>query len=264
MSGSDTSSGSNTTMQALAPSSGTQFWNTTYNAWFQYVVNRWVPLGSPDPRYGFYLFDEFIQAGTAQGLNWTVGGTITVFQSDTSTQGVAVVRQATAASRSFLGMATNGTLLSAGWDLYLEASVAIPTLATAGEDFVATFGLNDNTVYSATGVATDGVYFSYNRASNGANWRCVTISNASATITETSTAIVAGTFYRLKIEITGVSSVAFKVNGVTVATHATNIPSGSARATGYLFKMDKVAGTANSDLQTDYFLTYGFFNGRVA
>jgi hypothetical protein len=48
------------------------------------------------------------------------------------------------------------------------------------------------------------------------------------------------------------NQVVFKVNGTTVATHTTNIPSGSGRETGFGWLLIKSVGTTARTVDVDY------------
>ncbi len=259
-------SGTLATMNATTGIAGEFFYNTTYSTMFSWTVDRWWPA-NPDPRYGFLIYDEFLGSDRVGQLDWaTNAGTIAYLTNGAAINpGVVGITQLSASAignlRSSLGNILLGTM-----DIYIEALVTIPTLATVGEDFSVAIGLHDNAAYDATSQCTDGAFFSLTRSVNGANWITNTTSNGANTPKNSSITHTAGTFQRLTIVISAGSSVSFYVNGVlaTVA-HATNIPTGAGRQTGEQLKLDKVAGTTTGTLQVDYFAIYGFFNGaRIA
>ncbi len=250
------------TMYASTPADGTIVRCSDYNTHMQYSGGRWIPFQSIDPRYGFELYDDFPTTATTFILNWGIAATITTASATATHPGIAVVRQAAASSRAAMQLLTNGWLLGT-MDVYQEWYVNIPTLATVGEDFSVSIGFNDAGGFVSGSLGVDMAAFVYNRGVNGANWICVTSSNsvATGTNTNTSTAITAGTWYRLGILIKTNASAEYYVDGVLVATHNSNIPTGAGRGTQYMARVDKIAGSANSDLQIDVFKTHGFFNG---
>lgn len=253
-----TLTGTLTTMLATTGVTGQSFYNTTYNTFFDWVVDRWVAR-QPDPRYGFKLFDEFSSTAAPSQIDWNASGAGPVGNFGTY-QGVFFIESSTASAAAYLMTYTAGTAFGS-MDLYMEAMVQIPTLATVGEDFCAMIGFNDKLTFDANSACTDGAYFTLNRGVNGANWITNTVNNTTKTSTNSSTAVVAGTWYRLGILVSATNSnVVFSVNGTTIATHTTNIPSGAARSTGCGFKVDKIAGTAASDIYVDYFMETGFFS----
>lgn len=249
------------TMNATTGSNGQMFWSTTYSAMFQWVVDRWIGIGVPDPRYGFFAYDEFTGTDRIGWLDWnTNAGTITTTAGSATNPGVYLLRQATASAvaniRSDLAWMQFGTM-----DVYYEALVNIPTLATVGEDFCISVGFNDKSAFDANGACTDGIWFTLNRAVNTTKWIINTSQGGTATNTNTNTVVTAGTFYRLSIIVTAGTSAQFFVNGVSVGTITTNLPTGASQQTGCAFKIDKTAGTGNSDLQLDYFSLRAYFNG---
>lgn len=95
-------SGTLATMAATTGTDGELFYNTTYKHYFKWMTDRWWPLGNPDPRYGFIIYDEFLSAGTASDLAWTAAGTVNIGTGTATNPGLFVLRQATASSRSSL------------------------------------------------------------------------------------------------------------------------------------------------------------------
>jgi hypothetical protein len=263
--GSAVTTGTDAEMAALSAAAGDLFYNTTFKTLFYYVENRWLP-STIDPRYGYQIFDDFISGTTTTGsIGWTTAGTINVAATGTATNhGVFGLRTTSASSRTLVALRSDSTILGSS-KMHLEFGASVPTLATAGEDFSLALGLSDAAAYVSGSDATDGVYFVLNRGVNGANWIIKTASNGSITPTNTSTAVVAGTYYRLGIMITSASAAEFFVNGTSVGTINATIPNGAGRSTGVQMRIDKIAGTGNSDLNIDYFHMYALYNAaRVA
>lgn len=257
----------NSTMQSTTGGDTQIVWNTTYRCFFQWVFDRWVPFGPLDPRFGTIVCDEFMNgsgtSGTAGDLGWLVGGTFTVSTNiDGLTEGVMMLRQASTGVRSFAGFASNSFWLGTFKDSYIEYMIKTPTLATSSEDYILDVGMADNTVYSTlpAGGHTDGIFFQYNRGVSGDFWRCITVNAGGTPTTTVTTTPVSTGWTRLGIEISGTSTVKFKVAGTVVATHTTNIPSG--RDCGFLMKLNKTLGTANSDMYVDYFRLMSFFTAN--
>jgi hypothetical protein len=256
-------SGTLAQMQSTTGAVGQSFYNTTYNAFFDWVADRWYPR-IPDQRYGFYQADDWTSSAIAGTLGWAGSGSGAIIVATATDAGIVNITQSTAASRSNLTLSSAAFLFGTG-DYYYETIINIPTLATVSEDFSVAVGWNDNTTYDANSACTDGAYFTLNRAVNGANWITNTTSNGSNTPKNSSTAVVAGTWYRLSIYVNAGTSVTFYVNGAAItAAHTTNIPTGAGRNTGLQYKMDKTAGTGASAIQIDSMATYGFYNGQRA
>lgn len=157
-----------------------------------------------------------------------------------------------------LCQATNTILLGEG-DIVFEAAVRVTTLSDGTNRYSLHVGLFDNT----TAVThTDAVQFVYDEGgtvtgcSASANWQMYTASNSTRTCTATSTAVSAGAWVRLRVVCNaGGTSCEWFVNGSSVGTVTTNIPTGSARVTGMGSMLLKSVGTTARTVDFDYFLT---------
>lgn len=105
---------------------------------------------------------------------------------------------------------------------------------------------------------TDGIYFRYTDGATGAHFRAVTRSGGVET--DTDTGVVADTNNH-KFEITvnaAGTSVIFKIDGSTVATVTTNIPTGTGHAVGMSpMSIVKSVGTTNVNIFCDYVWAHG-------
>lgn len=252
--------GSYATMIALTGSQdGQVFLDTTHKATWQWITDEWDLLHVPQ-RYGFDIKDEFIGYNNASQLGWTSTGAGNL-GNNLARPGVWYVEPSTVSTRAFINTYVAGIAFGSG-DFFLEADIQIPVLSTGAQEFITTWGFNDNSAFDSGGNCTDGIFFKLDRVTNGANWITNTTSNGSNTATNTSTAVVAGTWYRLKVEVSTTNSNAkFYVNGTLVATHTLTIPSGSARQSGIQLKIDKTVGNNAVDAYIDYMRCYGFTNG---
>ena len=72
----------------------------------------------------------------------------------------------------------------------------------------------------------DGVYFSHTHSVNDGRFLCETIQNSVGTTADSGITFVRGLtyFYDLKIVVDGLSFAHFYINGMTVSTITTNIP----------------------------------------
>lgn len=126
-------------------------------------------------------------------------------------------------------------------------------LSTGAEEFQLTIGFAD--AFTTTGQPVDGACFIYRRDIDGDFWVCITRSNSTETKTVTAVAPAgysAMTIFRVAVNAAG-TSVAFSINGTTVATHTTNIPTGASRLTGMGIKLEKIAGTTARFAYVDWF-----------
>ena len=113
-------------------------------------------------------------------------------------------------------------------------------------------GLFDDDFSNGTTLAAvenfgEGMYFRYDPASS-ANWFAVTMSGGTKTETDTSVAAQTSTIIKMEIISTiGTPDVVFKINGSTVATNTTNLPSTTA-AIGAVTIIPKAASLKSMDL----------------
>ncbi len=166
----------------------------------------------------------------------------------------------TATGRHALTTPNTSTTLGGGVWTY-ETMVQVPTLSTSVERYQLLAGFIDN---NSAANQTDGIYFLYDEggASTGsavsANWQIVTSSNSTRTFTTTSTAVVANTWYKLKIVVNaGASSVEYFINDVSAGTITTNIPNGTSRQLGWGFLQNKSIGTTSRTVNFDAMLVEG-------
>lgn len=140
----------------------------------------------------------------------------------------------------------------AGGVLTYEALVQVETLSTVSNEYTVRIGLGDTTNSSDN---TNGVYFEYTRTTS-ANWLIKTSSASSQTSTTTSTAVSAGSWVTLSIVINAAaSSITFSINGSSVGTITTNIPTA---ALGMIFQQIRTAGTPVG-FDVDYVRAYQRF-----
>lgn len=134
-----------------------------------------------------------------------------------------------------------------------RADGTIPTASDGTQTFTVRGGLGDAFLTGTDGV--DAVFFRYTHSVNSGQWVCVTRSNSVETVTNTAVSATPGatTYQTLEIEVNASGSSAdFRINGVTVATHTTNIPvGGSGRELGCGMSILKSAGTTSRSLYID-------------
>jgi hypothetical protein len=254
---------------AATASDAARWWNTDHKIEYMFVGKRWIPFGTPDFRYGGVKFDDFDSpAGTGQ-LGWTAVGTASASNGDSSHVGVIALRTTAASTRSAISLRSTAIAPGGSAEHNFEVIFRVPTLATATEDFVVTLGLNDNNAFDSNGHATDGIYFSYNRAVNGANLQLVTAQGGTRTTTNTSQALSANTWYCLWCKVKSNTSAEFFFwtgsAWTSLGTHTTNIPTGS-NLTGFQLKVDRTATAASPSLGFDvdeFYHWYAFGGSRV-
>lgn len=134
----------------------------------------------------------------------------------------------------------------------LEALIRINSNATssANNDRI-TVGFGDQWGAAADTEHTNGVYLEYRPADN-ANFRLTTASASSRTKGASTTAPSADTWYRIGLKVTfpgGTPTVELLINGTSVVTHTTNIPT---TGLGVGFRIDGATTANEPRLQVDY------------
>jgi hypothetical protein len=219
-----------------------------------------------EPRLGHYFYEEW-DAGANTGRN--------TWLATASGAGAGAGSGTPAANRPGILLLTTGTTATGyslrttgagashffgGGQFVAETSLKFTALSTASEEFAFRGLMGDST----TGADhTDGVYFIYDRAVSGNYWVACTASNGVRTTTvldgtagNPTNAVVAGTWYRLTAAVNADgTSVVFQIDGVTVATHTTNIPTTSARLCGASLQIVKTVsvGSTGSTVDIDYY-----------
>lgn len=220
-------------------------------------MTHWSSPGAPSVPSAtsqLILCDDFIMvAVTSSGWNSVISGTVaanTVALGEAGHPGIinsSTGTDSTGRAGMFTGVAA--ILLGSGATVW-EAIVRFPNLSTSSDEYIARIGLSDGTA----GDAVDGVYFEYDRATNGDFWVIKTASNSSRTTTVTTTAVAGTTWYHLKCEINAAAtSATYYINGVSVGTISSNFPTTSGRVTGASWNIIKSAGTTARTMDCDAF-----------
>jgi len=112
------------------------------------------------------------------------------------------------------------TILLGGGTWAIEGAFLLSALSDGSQEYDFRFGFGTNQGADHT----NGVYFEYDR--NGStNWRICAANASTYTRTASGTAVAAATWVRLRIEVNAAASSAeFFIDGVSVGTVATNIP----------------------------------------
>lgn len=201
-----------------------------------------------------YFYDDFTgNSGTVGEYSWS---------SQASGTGATATNASGEANHPGIRRASTGTTATgyAGWNnkvagMACNGGDVIEMLVrfSANTGIVWRGGLQDTTTNADN---VDGYYFEFDPGTS-ANWRYVTANNSTRTKASSSTAVSANTWYKLKIVVNSAnSSVEFFVNGSSVGTSTTNIPT-SARTIGVtgIIANDGVA-TTSVDWDWDYVYFY--------
>jgi hypothetical protein len=130
----------------------------------------------------------------------------------------------------------------------VKQSITLSELSDGTDTYIALVGILLNTS------ETDGAYFRYTHGTNGGRWQAITVASSTPTTTDTGVAATASAsdFQLLEIDINSAgTSVVFKINGSTVATHTDNIPTNTAMTP--MISIDKTAGSTSRRIIADYY-----------
>lgn len=187
-------------------------------------------------------FNAF-QAGTGAGTvaSHTADPRVGIALSDTGT---------TATGRAGLATATLFTHQAGTSELYFETALYLDDLSDGTNTFIIHAGFFD----SLTAAGTNGIRFEYtDAAGTGAQWDCVTRDASTETRTAVGANVVLQQWYKLAILVNAAgSSVEFYIDGTLVATHTTNIPTGTGKRMGSGYNIRKTVGIGQKDLWCDY------------
>jgi hypothetical protein len=200
-------------------------------------------------RYNAYWFTDFLSGANAiPEMTYTTGSGATA-ASAAPAGGVGAL------SFSLDGVTAGsfGAALSAAafrFSLYgirVTMRVQVSQLQTSADHYAFRVGFLDATAAKPT----DGAYIEYDTSAS-ANWRYCTANNSVRTETASGTAVTAGAWHLLAIEVNAAgTSAEFFLNGASLGTITTNIPTGAARTTMFGFHVVRLAGTP-SQLYTGY------------
>ena len=202
-------------------------------------------------------FEDFVEGGTSGKVGiWTptysgTGASIADIASTALRPGIARLTTGTGTTGRacyYVGYNSVAPFLFGGGVYTIEADIYITTLSDGTDTYALRFGFGD----SVTGAPTDGAYFKYD-STVSANWYMCTVSNTTLTATDTGVAAVAGAWIRLKVVVNAAgTSVGYFINGISVGTNTTNIPTGTGRETAAIYSIVKSAGTTARTTDIDW------------
>lgn len=218
----------------------------------------------------YSYFNDFINpvSATSQGGDSLLAlgnstGTISAQPTDSADR-VGLVRSSVSASGNRAGASSQASALRFGGGPWTsEYYINITNLSNATDRFQLLIGFQD-TVGAINQV--DAAYFLYDEGaiSTGSaatgNWQLVTCSNSTRTFSTSSTAVVAATWIKLGINVDAAGTlVTFLINGTSVGTISTNIPTGSGRETGFGWLIAKSTGSTARTFDIDYLSMQSIF-----
>lgn len=240
---------------------GSMYYNSANDRFRCHEGGAWTNCVSAAGSVANYrYFSDLMGSPTTTGAEMfatnSTGSTATQAVSATNRPGVfRSTTGASATGRSAYTSAASSLSLGSGRTIF-ETAVNVTTLSTSGERYQLVVGFQD-TPTAANQV--DAVAFVYDEggvsggSAASANWQLLTASNSTRSWTTTSTAVSAGSWVKLRIDINAAgNSVTFYINGTSVGTQTANIPTGTTRATGFGWLMIKSVGTTARTVDFDY------------
>jgi hypothetical protein len=180
------------------------------------------------------------------------GGTVASHTADPRV-GIAVSDTGTTATgRAALASATLFTHEAGTSVMYFETALYLDDLSDSTNTFLVHAGFFNS--LTAAGLAA--IRFEYTDAvGTGAQWDCVTRNGSIETRTSVGSNVILQQWYKLSILVNAAgTSVEFYIDGSLVATHTTDIPTGTTKRMGSGYNIRKTVGTAQRDLWCDYIL----------
>ena len=209
----------------------------------------------PNPTQYLWFKDDFTEGDGDGDLNWSYTSTGSPpapasVTADTNSPGVVAHSTGTTATGGIFRHRGVNTFRLGGGEIHLETRVRFPILSDATQEYAYFFGFGNGNA----AIPSNGVFFGYNRAVDGNFWSINAVNNSVATKTVLATAVTNFTWFKLKIIINAAAtSVDFYLNGSSVGTITTNIPTGSGRECGPGVSIKKSVGTAPRSMEHDYF-----------
>lgn len=197
-------------------------------------------------------FDEFMNGVTNTSFTTSVSGSGTAVSPVAGTMQnpgqLQLTTGATSTGRAAILTAPSALLFGNGGGADFETSIYIPTLSYSSQRYQLRIGFIDTT----TGDQIDGVYFEYND-SMSSYWRICTANNSTRTKITTSIVVNAGSWITLRITVDSAANQAtFYLNGISMGSISTNIPTTTGRETGIGIALIKSAGSSARTVNTDY------------
>lgn len=217
-----------------------------------------VPVWGTPNQY-LYYYDDFVASQGTSALGWgtstqnsggsQINGSL-ISNTNPGTYDVKTNTLSNGAAALNLG---NASMVFGGGEWYIEWYIYLSNLSDGTDTFTLRAGFGD-TVNSD---CVDGAYFEYTSTGLTPNWVIKTANNSVRSSTTTSTAVAATTWTKLGVLVNADATLAtFYVNGTSVGTQNSNIPTGSGRLTGPLLQIVKSAGSNNRIVTADYCYFY--------
>lgn len=209
------------------------------------------------------IFDDFVYAAlhdhspfslTANILNGGTGALETTDPVDNSYTGLVVLATGTtnnATGKATLDSSDAGNRIKAGGaSQTIEWRVRLTNLSSASPRYNVKLGLQSSIT---VGDPANGVYFQYSDNLNSGQWRGVTRHASTSTLVNSTIAVAAATWYKLRMEIDTSGNVTFYVNDVSIGTSSTNLPTTNAMMPCASIEKGSTS-TTSRDMDVDWLL----------
>lgn len=223
-----------------------------------------------NPQKYVYLVDDFVGVEVTQALGWrgatansgsiSYNGSGSIFSSTSARVGtVAFSTSSNTAGRCNYATYVNGANSSGAYTLgggaiTITWDVMLTALSDANTTYQFWCGLGTGSDYSEP---TSGCYFSYIHSDNSGQWVGKTANASSRTPVNSSIAVAANTWYRLRVDINaGATSVEFFVNDVSIGSTSNDITSNTLGAFVETVKTGGAVGSAIIQTHIDMFTFY--------
>ena len=190
---------------------------------------KWAAAGGVNPLNTVTIYEDWLNSATAGNYTWVGsmnagGGTADhpgVVQSAGSlTTQAGVFLTNTSASTAGHTFVLGGGAFTLSWVFN------IGTLSDSTNRYILRLGMAE-TAFNTSSDYVDGVYFEYSDNVNSGNWQIKTANASTRTTTNTATAAATG-WQKITITVNAAAtSVEYFINGSSVGTIATNIPTAS-------------------------------------
>jgi hypothetical protein len=223
------------------------------------------------------VFEEFVTADSGTGgylhgnsvsFTITTSGTSAGASPDTTyitsssganAQGVLALSTGTTSNGRVSIMQGPSMLLAGLSQLTFTTRARISAMPTGSQTYIGYIGFMNT---PAAGVPNNGCYFKVDLAISSTNWIAVCRASGSENRIDTGVAASSSAFQVLNININSAgTSAAFSINGSSVGSISSNVPSGAGQFFGVGYKMQKSVGTTARLLYIDYMQWCAVYSG---
>lgn len=199
---------------------------------------------------GLDIFDDCMGPLILWGANITVNGAATdkTIAGTAARPGLYAMNINTTASGcagfSLSGSTANKFILFGGGAWTFECAVKLSALSDVTDRYEVRLGFGNQATASAF---TNGVYFDYTDTVNSGQWTGVAVDNSTPTTVNSSVAASIADFHTFKIVVNAAgSSAEFFIDGTSIGTAASNIPTTAGREVSIYAMISRTAGSTNN------------------